>query len=305
MDKSYLFFDIECANCFNGVGKMCSFGYVLTDSEFNILDTDDVVMNPETEFDWYLFSAKNGCQLAYSKDYFRAQRNFEAYYKPIKKLMEASNRKIIGFGSANDVGFVVAACERYNLPVIQFSAFDIAAIVNEANGMKKGLSDWCAHYNIDVSSLQAHKSQDDAIMTMRLTEALCTEKQIGIEELLEKSKGFRLSVDKYLEQREIKRQTDEIVRKIQELYGKKCRAVLTNRLKGDYALGFKIKKNVDEALKIATLVFKHGGILRKSVKSNATIIVEDNTPEEILEQMRSRNLTPVFISDFYEAVRME
>lgn len=305
MDKSYLFFDIECANCFNGIGKMCSFGYVLTDSEFTILDTDDVVMNPETEFDWYLFSAKNGCQLAYSKDYFRAQRNFEAYYKPIKKLLEAADRKIIGFGSANDIGFVVSACERYNLPVIQFSSFDIAAIVNEANGTKKGLSDWCAHYNIDVSSLQAHKSQDDAMMTMRLTQAFCAETKTGIQELLDKSKGFRLSVEKYLEQREIKRRNDEIIHKIQELYGKKCRAVLSNRLKGEYAIGFKIKKNAEEAMKVAELVFKHGGILRKSVKSNATIIVEDNTPEEVLNQMKSRNLTPISVSAFYETVRME
>lgn len=305
MDRTYLFFDIECANCFNGVGKMCSFGYVLTDSEFTVLDTDDVVMNPETEFDWYLFSAKNGCRLAYSKDYFRAQHTFEAYYKPIKKLLEAADRKIIGFSSANDVGFVVSACERYNLPIIQFSAFDIAAVINEANGMKKGLSDWCAQYAVDVSSLQAHKSQDDAMMTMRLAQAFCREQQTGIDALLDRSKGFRLSVEKYLEQREIKRRNDEIMRRIQELYGKKCRAVLTNRLKGDYALGFKIKKNADEALRIATLVFKHGGILRKSVKSNAVIIVEDNTAEEVLEQMRGRNLTPVSVSDFYETVRME
>ena len=31
MNKRYLFFDVECANCFNGKGKLCSFGYVLTD----------------------------------------------------------------------------------------------------------------------------------------------------------------------------------------------------------------------------------------------------------------------------------
>ena len=70
MEHSYLFFDIECANCFGGVGKMCSFGYVLTDEDFNVIDSQDVAMNPEAEFDWYLFSPKNKCRLAYSKDYF-------------------------------------------------------------------------------------------------------------------------------------------------------------------------------------------------------------------------------------------
>lgn len=39
----YLFFDIECSE-----GKsMCSFGYVLTDEKFRILEKDDILMNPE------------------------------------------------------------------------------------------------------------------------------------------------------------------------------------------------------------------------------------------------------------------
>ena len=108
MNKSYLFFDIECANCFDGVGKMCSFGYVVVDQDFNILDEDDVVMNPETEFDWYLFDPKKGCMLAYSKDYFRMQHNFESFHGGIKKLMEAPDRKIVGFSSSNDVSILLS-----------------------------------------------------------------------------------------------------------------------------------------------------------------------------------------------------
>ena len=34
---SYLFFDCECANCFDGIGKICSLGYVLADDELNII----------------------------------------------------------------------------------------------------------------------------------------------------------------------------------------------------------------------------------------------------------------------------
>ena len=131
MDNSYLFFDIECANCFNGEGKMCSFGYILTDAEFNILDSQDLVMNPETEFDWYLFSNKNGCSLAYSKDYFRMQHPFPDYYKGVKNLMTAPSRKVIGFSSKNDLGFVVTACERYDLPVFNFATYDVAKILEK------------------------------------------------------------------------------------------------------------------------------------------------------------------------------
>ena len=284
MDKSYLFFDIECANCFDGVGKMCSFGYVLTDRFFNVLDTDDVVMNPECEFDWYLFSPKNQCPLAYSKDYFRAQRNFESYYKPIKKLLEESDRKVIGFSSLNDVGFIVSACERYNLPYINFSSWDIAQILEQTKGKTMKLKEWCEDYKIDLSKIQAHKSQDDAMMTMLLTKAFCEENGIEIQDLLDKNKGIKLSVEKYIEQREIRRHNTEIKNKINELYGKKCRARLTNRLgeteNGNFAFGYKISADYDLSLAAANLVYKHGGMLQKHLKDKGTLLILDDTTKE-------------------------
>ena len=42
----YLFFDIECSNCFNGVGKMCEFGYVLVDENLQVITADDIPMSP-------------------------------------------------------------------------------------------------------------------------------------------------------------------------------------------------------------------------------------------------------------------
>lgn len=305
MAKSYLFFDIECANMFDGVGKMCSFGYVLTDEEFNILDSDDVVMNPETEFDWYLFSPKNKCPLAYSKDYFRSKPSFPAFYKPIKNLMEAPGRKIIGFGSAGDLGFVVSACERYGLPDINFSVYDIATIVNQAKNDKKGLVDWCAAYNVDVSKLTAHKSSDDAMMTMLLAKAFCAEQNLTMEEVLEQNKGIKLSVEKYLEQREYKLYVDDLIKKINELYGKKSRAPLSHRLKGEYAFGFKIKSEIDEAFRLANLVYKHGGMLMKNLKKSGTVIMQDDSSDEVISGMKKRGLSVCKISEFDELVRME
>ena len=112
--KSFVFFDCECANTFDGIGKICSLGYVLCDDELNVIESQDVVMNPECEFDWYLFSGKSEVKLAYSKDYFRTKPNFEAFYKDIKKLFTTGNRYITGFAVSNDVGFVnngYSACD--------------------------------------------------------------------------------------------------------------------------------------------------------------------------------------------------
>ena len=42
----YLFFDIECCDG----NHMCSFGYVIINSDFEILEKRDLVINPEKVF---------------------------------------------------------------------------------------------------------------------------------------------------------------------------------------------------------------------------------------------------------------
>ncbi|MGP1459668.1 MAG: 3'-5' exonuclease [Treponema sp.] len=292
MEHSYLFFDIECANCFGGVGKMCSFGYVLTDADFTVLDSQDVAMNPEAEFDWYLFSAKNKCKLAYSKDYFRAQRNFAAYYKGIKKLLEESGRRVIGFSSANDVGFVVSAWERYGLEPINFAAYDSAAIASSITGEKRGLSDWCAFFNVDTSNLTAHCSRDDAMMTMLLVKALCAQNNEGLESLLARHKDSRLSVEKYLERREIKRRREETIKKIEALYGKKSRALLSDKFAGrTFALSRKLMKNADDAYALADYIFHNGGVLNKSVKAGGGVLIVPDGDERNATESGIKTMT--------------
>ena len=305
MEKTFLFFDIECANMFDGVGKICSFGYVLTDEDFNIMDSDDVVMNPETEFDWYLFSPKNKCPLAYSKDYFRSKPNFEAYYKPIKNLLEFPGRKVIGFGSKDDVGFIVSACERYGLAGINFSSWDISTIISQKKQMHKSLVNWCEEYKIDVSGLTAHKSCDDAMMTMLVAKAFCQKQDISLEQLLDANKDIKLSVEKYLELRENRFHIEELSKKIAELFGKKSRAPLTKRLQGEYSFGFKIKTDIDLAFKLANLVYRHGGMLMKNLKKSGTVIMLDDCGSEIVENMKKRGLSVLTVQQFEELVRME
>ena len=50
---NYLFFDIECATCRGGKGKICEFGYLLTDDNFNEIKREEILINPNSPFDWY------------------------------------------------------------------------------------------------------------------------------------------------------------------------------------------------------------------------------------------------------------
>lgn len=198
---TYLFFDVECANCFDGVGKMCSFGYVLTDTKFRILESADLVMNPECQFDWYLFKNKNDIKLAYSKEYFYSQPNFKHFYPKINELLTAPNRKIFTFGFASDVGFVVTAVERYKMPWIDFEATDIEKNTKEENGIHGGLGERCAMLGIDDSDLTEHNSRDDAMMTMRLLKTWCKNKKISADEFLGNSKDSACSAQKFVKMR--------------------------------------------------------------------------------------------------------
>ena len=133
-------------------------------------------MNPECEFDWYLFSGKGGCELAFSKDYFRLIRNFDAYFRDIKKLFTTGNRYIAGFAVSNDVGFVNSACERYSKDYIQFRAFDVEKYLEQTYGKKQKLVEWAEELGVNVAKYQSHKSVDDAIMTMLCLKAECNKK---------------------------------------------------------------------------------------------------------------------------------
>lgn len=198
---TYLFFDVECANCYDGAGKMCSFGYVLTDTKFRVLESADLVMNPECQFDWYLFKNKNGIRLAYPKEYFYSQPNFRHFYQKIRSLLTAENRTVFTFGYAADTGFVVTAVERYKCPWIDFSAADIEKHTKEENGVRGKLKERCAMLGIDNSDLKEHNSRDDAMMTMRLLKKWCEVKKIRVDDFLKNAPDSVCSAQKFARMR--------------------------------------------------------------------------------------------------------
>ena len=58
---NYLFLDMECSNG----NDICSFGYVLADENFNVLQQNDVLINPESKFVLTNREGTQGISLAY------------------------------------------------------------------------------------------------------------------------------------------------------------------------------------------------------------------------------------------------
>ena len=76
---NYLFFDIECATCRGGKGKICEFGYLLTDDNFNEIKREEILINPNSPFDWY--TLKN--LLHFTKNEYKSAPTYDSVYEKI------------------------------------------------------------------------------------------------------------------------------------------------------------------------------------------------------------------------------
>ena len=192
----YLFFDIECSNCFNGVGKMCEFGYVLMDEHFNIMKLGDMPMSPGKGRDnrFYLKGRKHekDLELAYEYDFYLSQPEFPAFYNQIKRLMEDSDTVCFAYSMENDIHHLFNSCKRYKLEPINYTCYDVQKLV-AAYIQKKGrmgLKNACLEIvgPNTVARLQEHLSRDDAQMEKLIFEAICIFEKKTPTELLEASK---------------------------------------------------------------------------------------------------------------------
>lgn len=304
--KSFVFFDCECANTFEGIGKICSLGYVVADDELNVLESEDVVINPECEFDWYLFSGKGGCQLAYSKDYFRIKPNWDSYYKEIKKLFTTGNRYVLGFAVGNDVGFVNSACERYNENYINFRAFDIEPLLAQIYGEKHKLAEWAEKLGVNVAKFQTHKSVDDAMMTMLCLKKVCMEQNISVENLLLQHKDLFVSAEQMLIQQEERAYRREMTEKIKRLYNKKSPKPGHKTIVGNYyEFDHKLMHDVDTAFMLVKKIYDNGGTTVEHLVGSGTVIYLDEEPptEQQLEKIKKRGLEAMSVSELFLILR--
>lgn len=166
---NYVFFDIECANCYQGKGKICSFGYVITDEDFNIIEQHDMIVNPDSKF-----NLGPEIKLAYTKSEFKHAPLFPMFYDEIDTLLTDPDSLVFGFSVNNDARYVRDDCKRYGLPHINYRFYDVQQMYMCYQEIKNqpSLVGICEQYGIDENQ-DIHKSDDDARMTMEVLKNLC------------------------------------------------------------------------------------------------------------------------------------
>lgn len=179
----YLFFDIECANCYQNCAKIFSLGYVITDENFNILHPmEDVLINPRDRFDWYV--AKK--MMAYPREIFKDMPPFPDFYERFREMFEDEDTVAVGYAVTNDVHFLHDDCGRYKLAPFSYKFYDVQQLYarqpvnNTAKNLEDSLLSWC---NVEPQNL--HRSDEDAYNTMLIMKAIAEYHGTNIPGLME------------------------------------------------------------------------------------------------------------------------
>ncbi len=176
-----LFFDMEFANG-QVPGSIYSIGYLVTDEEFHILTPPtDLCINPECE--WNEYVEQN--ILAYPKEVVEASPAFPALYERIKALFFDCD-VAVGFAVNNDNKALRRDCTRYSLQHIPYRWFDMEQLCRlhsahkAAHGLAGYYEAWCG-----VEPENRHRSDGDALATMRLMQAICEHHHVTADMLME------------------------------------------------------------------------------------------------------------------------
>ena len=183
-----LAFDIECAMVSKTAAHILSFGYVLTDERFNLIEKDDILINPCTKIRVQAKSGE-GIVLPYTDKMLRKMPKFPAVYDKIKALLEEPDTIVIGHSTMNDVRYLNLDCAKYNLPPLAFRFWDTQVLAAEEAGdfnALRGLNGLATELG---ATFQAHCSMEDAEMTLFVFQKMCEKAQKSPQELLLSSGG--------------------------------------------------------------------------------------------------------------------
>lgn len=179
----YLVFDIECCDG----AHICEFGYVIANENFEIIEKDVMLINPEMPFNLKGRGNSDDITLFYSNEEYYSSPTFPSKYKFIKSLLETPDQIVIGHAISNDIRFLRTACKRYDLSTsMKFNFIDSQKVYEEFTNKKSGTSLENAETALNLPKPEYHhRSDEDAKLTLGLIQAVCEAMEANINELMQ------------------------------------------------------------------------------------------------------------------------
>ena len=170
--------------------KICAFGYCLTDEKFNILEKEDLLINPQGGFHLTDRKATQGLVLPYEYGNFKSYPTFLGYKDRIYGLLEDKDTLVIGHATMNDVKYLNLESKRFSLPSFKFDFADTQFLyMNRVGNFARQFGLGSIAEELGVAFV-AHRAVDDAYATMKIAEALCKAEgeNVTLPDLLQKYK---------------------------------------------------------------------------------------------------------------------
>ena len=182
----YLFFDIECSVVSKTVAKICAFGYCLTDEKFNILEKEDILINPQGGFHLTDRKGEQGLVLPYEYSDFKKYPTFLEKAEKIYSLLQDKDTLVAGHATMNDVKYLNFESKRFNLPSFSFDFADTQFLyMNKIGEFSRQFGLGIIAQDLGVE-FTAHRAVDDAYATMRIAEAICRHEGLTLPEVIKK-----------------------------------------------------------------------------------------------------------------------
>ena len=185
-EMKLVFFDIECACVHKTYAKICAFGYVVCYEKFNILEKEDILINPKGKFELTDRKGQKGLVLPYEYEDFKKYPSFPKVYDRIKALLEDSDSYVLGHAVLNDVKYLNLETRRFKLPSFNFTFSDSQLIFMthvDDFSHQSGLEHIASELGVEFTP---HRAVDDAYATMKIIEAMCKAHNCTFTELIEK-----------------------------------------------------------------------------------------------------------------------
>lgn len=182
----YLFFDIECSVVSKNAAKICAFGYCLTDEKFNILEKEDILINPQGGFHLTDRKGTQGLVLPYEYEKFKSCPTFLQKSEKIYSLLEDKDTLVAGHATMNDVKYLNFESKRFSLPSFSFRFADTQFVyMNRIGEFSRQFALGSIAKELGVEFV-AHRAVDDAYATMKIAQAMCEAEGLSFPTLLEK-----------------------------------------------------------------------------------------------------------------------
>jgi len=309
---NYLFFDCEFSNSFNSIEKICEIGYVITDQNFKVLISKDILVNPGKDGRFYL-KGRNGhsdCQLSHTEKEYYAAPMYPNFYGMLKNLFLKKDTIVFGYAVEYDLKAIDNNNRRYDLKPFNIKAYDIQKIYKHfknATPTTKTSLDFAAEELVNPKEMKGfvkHNPTCDALASMLVLKALTKKMKMPLTDILGQHKDCKFSL---MEESQKRREKEKKAKEDQErlaffktLYNKKVFNCLALPLKGKaFYFSNGMMRNTEQMVKEARVIYSNGGIIRRFTSKIDYILCLNNDDLDKVKKTKyfARKNTPAILID--------